>query len=179
MATTKATTGLGSELRGLLRAIRVVKRHHPPNLAAVPSGMTGILAAIGEDGGHVKDLAARCALDPSTVSRAVSALVKHGLVKRMADPADGRASVLGPTEAGRAALRDTEDWYDELLAAALSGWTREELDAFASMLRRFTEDVLRHLDGPVPRAPGGPQTPLPRRPDENNLETAHERDHDR
>jgi DNA-binding MarR family transcriptional regulator len=147
MSTTTGTkTGLGGELRELMRALRVVKRQHPPAVTAVPVGMAGILAAIGDDGSHVKDLAARCALDPSTVSRAVSALVRHGLVERMADPSDGRASVLGPTEAGRAALRATEAWYDGMLADALAGWTPDELDAFASMLRRFTGDVLRHLD---------------------------------
>src|SRR5215218_9982020 len=42
--------------------------------------------------------------DPSTVSRHVGTLVEQGLVRRVADEADGRASRLLVTEAGHAAL---------------------------------------------------------------------------
>ena len=44
--------------------------------------------------------------DPSTVSRQVASLVKAGLVERQADPDDGRASILVPTELGRAKVRE-------------------------------------------------------------------------
>ena len=42
--------------------------------------------------------------DPSTVSRHVAVLVEQGLVRRVADEADGRATRLVVTDAGRAAL---------------------------------------------------------------------------
>src|SRR6476661_2578669 len=44
--------------------------------------------------------------DPSTVSRHVAALVERGLVQRVADESDGRASRLVVTDAGHAALQD-------------------------------------------------------------------------
>jgi DNA-binding MarR family transcriptional regulator len=97
-------------------------------------------------GCHGKDLAAHHALDPSTVSRSVAALVRLGLVRRLADPADGRASLLALTASGRTALDETHRWYDELLAGALHEWTPRELADFAAMLHRFSTDVLSHAD---------------------------------
>src|ERR671920_1752671 len=44
--------------------------------------------------------------DPSTVSRHVTSLVERGLVTRVADETDGRASRLVVTDAGRAQLDD-------------------------------------------------------------------------
>src|SRR6478736_5710334 len=44
--------------------------------------------------------------DPSTVSRQVASLVKAGLVRRQADPDDGRACLLVPTELGIDIYRD-------------------------------------------------------------------------
>lgn len=147
-------------LRDLLRTVRVVRRQQPEH-SQVPAGMAGVLAAISETaetaetgaitgppvaGCHVKDLAVRCALDASTVSRAVAALVRLGFVRRDVDPADGRAAVLTLTAAGHEALRDTHDRYDRLLTDALGGWSRHELDLFAGLLRRLNHDVVRHVE---------------------------------
>src|SRR3954468_4566417 len=44
--------------------------------------------------------------DPSTVSRHVATLVDQGLVRRVADESDGRASRLVITDAGHSALQD-------------------------------------------------------------------------
>src|ERR687889_732174 len=43
--------------------------------------------------------------DPSTVSRHVAVLIEHGVVQRVADETDGRASRLVVTDAGWTALR--------------------------------------------------------------------------
>src|SRR5688500_3804026 len=43
--------------------------------------------------------------DPSTVSRHVAALVERGLVRRVADESNGRASRLVVTDAGHSAFR--------------------------------------------------------------------------
>ena len=51
---------------------------------------------------RASDLAELVCADPSTVSRQVASLVKCGLLERRADPDDGRASILVPTELGLA-----------------------------------------------------------------------------
>jgi len=86
-------------------------------------------------------ITARCALDPSTVSRAVAGLVRSGLVSRSADPADGRASVLAMTPRGRQALDTVDHWVDERLAEALRDWSPEDVATFSALLQRFTTDL--------------------------------------
>jgi DNA-binding MarR family transcriptional regulator len=98
---------------------------------------------------HVKDLAAECALDPSTVSRAAAALVRAGLVERTADPADGRAGVLTATDAGRRALDEILACYDHRVAAALHDWTREEMRTFAALAQRFAGDLMSSIHPPT------------------------------
>jgi DNA-binding MarR family transcriptional regulator len=134
-------------MRDVLTAIRLFKNIPPPRQFAAPSGTLGTLSAIDEIGGiggcHVKDLAERCRLDPSTVSRAVGALVTAGLVVRSADPADGRASVLTLTDRGHEVLGGYTGWYGDLLATALQDWSNDDLAAFAAMLQRFSDDLIR------------------------------------
>ena len=55
-----------------------------------------------------RELADELQLDPSTVTRQVSAAISHGLVERYAEP-DSTARLLRPTEAGRTAyVQDAE-----------------------------------------------------------------------
>ncbi|KOX28736.1 MarR family transcriptional regulator [Saccharothrix sp. NRRL B-16348] len=136
---------LEDRVRDLLRVVRMVRqRHH-----ALPPGLIGTLGLIdraaanpaGTSGCHAKELATSAGLDPSTVSRAVAALVANGLVERRADPADGRASILVVTERGHAELADARDWYDRLLGRALADWSPEEVEALTRALGRLTTDV--------------------------------------
>lgn len=132
--------GLGSRLQDFLRVIRLTKQRRSVEQTAVPSGAFGILALVDRlgDGRHAGELAHQAALDPSTVSRAVAALVTSGLVAREPDPYDGRATVLAVTDAGRAALADALDWHERLIARALADWTPDEIAAFERQLGRFT-----------------------------------------
>jgi DNA-binding MarR family transcriptional regulator len=141
--TTTAHRDLLTEVRELLKAVRLMKQELAPRNAAVPPGALGVLAAVAAGPGwHAKDLAAECALDPSTVSRAVAALVRAGLVVRAPDPDDGRASVLAATESGRRALDEVLTSHDHRLADALRDWTPDELRTFTALLRRFTGDLM-------------------------------------
>jgi DNA-binding MarR family transcriptional regulator len=92
----------------------------------------------GEGPMRASMLAASVQSDLSTVSRQVSALVGRGLLERRADPLDGRASLLGITEAGRAVIavheQDRVAFFDEML----SGWSDEQLRKFTEQLSRFT-----------------------------------------
>ncbi|MFJ6673969.1 MarR family winged helix-turn-helix transcriptional regulator [Actinosynnema sp. NPDC091369] len=133
---------LEDRVRDLLRVVRMVKQRPQ----ALPPGLIGTLGLIDRAGSnttgcHAKELAASAGLDPSTVSRAVAALVANGLVERRADPADGRASILVVTERGHAALADARDWYDRLLGRALADWSPEEVEALTRALGRLTTDV--------------------------------------
>ncbi|MFE9690254.1 MarR family winged helix-turn-helix transcriptional regulator [Micromonospora sp. NPDC005806] len=146
-----ATRELGTRLYDLLTGVRLLKQRRAHHRPAVPPGLFGMLRHIDRcaAGCHARELADRTRLDPSTVSRAVAALVADGLVARHADPSDRRASHLTLTEAGRAALTDTQDWYGLVLARALVDWTPGEVAALAAALGRFIRDLevaLAHHD---------------------------------
>jgi DNA-binding MarR family transcriptional regulator len=151
---------LEEPLRELLKAVRVTKTRWFHQRSVVPSGMIGVLAGIAtlsaepsSAGCHLKDLAVRCALDSSTVSRAVSSLVGLGLVERSADPTDRRASLLLVTDRGDEALAHAREWHGEVLTGALHAWSAEDLETLDAMLRRFTDDLTTYLDTrPAPTA---------------------------
>jgi DNA-binding MarR family transcriptional regulator len=60
---------------------------------------------------RMQDLASRTVLSRSRVSRLVDELVDRGLVERLPDPTDGRASFAHLTAAGREALRAAAPVY--------------------------------------------------------------------
>lgn len=81
--------------------------------------------------------------DPSTVSRQVAGLVKDGLVERHADPADGRASVLAVTEAGRRLIIDRRRQRNRAIEEMVSEWPDEDFKNFAELFERFVQDYER------------------------------------
>jgi DNA-binding MarR family transcriptional regulator len=78
--------------------------------------------------------------DTSTVSRQVGALVRHGLVERQADPADGRACLLAATPLGRKSFDQQHQARTEQVASVLRHWTSEDLRTVASLLERLNTD---------------------------------------
>ena len=138
-----------ARVRDVLKAVRLFKNQPHPRRSDLLNGTLGVLAKIdeiGADGCHGKQLAARCALDPSTISRAVGALIRTGMVVRTADPNDGRAHVLTVTPEGRTVLDDVHSWYDERLADALRDWSVQDLSALATLLQRFSDDLIVRFD---------------------------------
>jgi DNA-binding MarR family transcriptional regulator len=83
--------------------------------------------------------------DPSTVSRHVTLLVDHGLVRRVADDSDGRASRLVVTPAGEAVLEQMRQEREAVLARVTADWAPDEVAAFTRQLRRFVRGLNDHL----------------------------------
>ncbi|MFC3992307.1 MarR family winged helix-turn-helix transcriptional regulator [Actinoplanes siamensis] len=103
---------------------------------------------------RVTDLAELKQADPSTISRQVAQLVKAGLARREADPADGRASRLAVTDAGLAACERLGTARVALLERALSDWPADRVDTFAQLFHEFNtsvEALLRTDLGAPPR----------------------------
>jgi DNA-binding MarR family transcriptional regulator len=99
--------------------------------------------------------------DPSTVSRQTAALVKHGLLERRADPADGRASLLVATSKGRQVFEDNKRLRSRILAKALGDWTIADLAALTVLLDRLNSDLESGVDtlmrAAESRGPGHPR----------------------
>lgn len=125
---------------GLLRTVR---RSKARLMAAagddVDSATQLLLRTIAVEGSmRASALAAGVQSDLSTVSRQVAVLVTRGLLERQADPADGRASLLVVTDAGRSMLAEREQARSAFFQEVLSGWSAEERGQFAHLLNRFT-----------------------------------------
>ena len=94
--------------------------------------------------------------DPSTVSRHVAALVERGLVQRVADETDGRASRLLVTDAGRSELEGLRAEREARLRQVTADWTDDEISTFSALFERL-------LDGVAAGLPSDPMTALPSR----------------
>jgi DNA-binding MarR family transcriptional regulator len=97
--------------------------------------------------------------DPSTVSRHVAALVDRGLVRRVADESDGRASRLVITDEGHTALKDLCAERESRLDSVTAGWDADDLATFTRLFARLIDDLEKSLLGSSP----DPATPAPRR----------------
>ncbi|MEV6345103.1 MarR family transcriptional regulator [Actinoplanes sp. NPDC051851] len=90
---------------------------------------------------RVTDLADLKQADPSTISRQAAQLVKAGLARREADPADGRASRLAVTEAGEHACEQLRAARTALLERALSTWPADRIAVFTRLFEEFNDSV--------------------------------------
>ena len=126
----------------LMATLRDQKHDRSAHLLLFPVGRCGPL--------RQSALAELTRIDSSTISRHVADLVAQGLVVRLPDPADGRASLLALTGEGSAALASMRRERDERASEALSGWTTEEITAFTASLARYTEDLAALLTAPPP-----------------------------
>lgn len=82
--------------------------------------------------------------DTSTVSRQVGALVRHGLIERQADPADGRACLLAATPTGQQCFDHQRRARTEQIADVLGHWTSDDLRTVASLLERLNTDFEKY-----------------------------------
>ncbi len=90
---------------------------------------------------RVTALAEMLDVDTPTVTRKIQQLERDGLVVRHADPADGRASRIRLTPAGRRTLervlKARRAWLDRML----TGWDEKDLVRFGSLLGRFAASL--------------------------------------
>lgn len=93
---------------------------------------------------RASDLAAELGLDLSTVSRQMSGLARHGYVRKVADPDDGRASLLTLTDSGERVIEEGAAARRAFLSELLADWTEHDVHTLASLLNRFN-DELGHL----------------------------------
>lgn len=100
---------------------------------------------------RVADLASTCQVDASTVSRQAADLVRAGLLRREADPQDGRASLMVLTAAGQEQVADLVQRRRQFFQQVVSHWTAAELESFLSQLTRFIDDVEQHAGAVAPQ----------------------------
>ena len=108
---------------------------------------------------RLSDLAGKMEIDASTASRHVRALEQAGLVRRSADPDDGRAFRVELTEQGTAEWEAASKRRMELLSQAMDGWTDTDIETFEKLMTRFAEGVVNVPDERADRAAGATAPP--------------------
>jgi len=135
----RLTAGLGQ----LVRAGRHLSQRAAHELYGdLPGFGWALLVPLERDGEQrCSALAAAAGVDGSVISRQVAALERSGYVDRRPDPLDGRASLIGLSEAGAAALARTREVRSGWTAAALADWTEEEARTLCDLLERLVADL--------------------------------------
>lgn len=90
-------------------------------------------------GASIGDVAEYLAVEHSTASRTVSAVVTAGLLTKSSAADDQRRSVLVLTDVGRKALATVTDRRRELVAETVSDWDGADIDRLVVLLERLTE----------------------------------------
>jgi DNA-binding MarR family transcriptional regulator len=155
---------LGEQMPRFMRLIHGIKAQHTAEGGRDRAALVLLfpLARLGPL--RQSALAEAVHADPSTVSRHVAVLVEQGLVRRVADESDGRASRLVLTDAGRAQLDSLRDERAAYLRTVTAGWTDDELETFTTLFDRLLDGIAATLPGVPDAGPtdGTAPTDLPR-----------------
>lgn len=160
MAEDPTVTGASDQLiTELIRFSRLAARMKAMLSQHDPGGDQSALLLLGplmqEGPLRVTDLAELRYADPSTVSRQAAQLVRTGLVRREADPVDGRASRLALTAAGQATCRRMQAARRDFVDGALRDWPAERVALFTDLFRDFNSSVEAYRPGACAVDPAG------------------------
>ncbi|SDO91833.1 DNA-binding transcriptional regulator, MarR family [Nakamurella panacisegetis] len=120
---------------------RIASAADPETTALFP-----LVRLVKEGPRRAKELAESMNADPSTVSRQVATLVRTGMVERKADPDDGRASILVPTELGVCRVQEHFVNRGQMIEPMIADWPAEDRSNFLRLLRRYTQSLEDHRD---------------------------------
>ncbi|GAA5053135.1 MarR family winged helix-turn-helix transcriptional regulator [Nocardia callitridis] len=141
-----------------LRVAKQIRRNQATRLAplGLTPGQARALRVVGRDGElRMTALAARLDIVPRSATTVVDALESAGLVSRDTDPDNRRATLVRPTEAGRAALTSMTDARRAAAAelfTALSPAQRETLRELLATLLLPDPDSAPDAPAPTERA---------------------------
>jgi DNA-binding MarR family transcriptional regulator len=129
-----------TDLIGLFNRPAVQRRIMVEAEVAIEISACWALSRLGDLGpSRPSDLASSLGVDASSITHRVQALERAGYVRRLADPADGRACVVGLSAAGEAALLRLRAARRVFLERLLAGWEDEQRQTFSLALHRVRE----------------------------------------
>lgn len=137
-APSNAAASVSRDLARIARALRA-----GANKSALPLSSLSALWVLLDTGVPIRlsTLAERENLTVPTMSRIVTGLERDGLVVRTADPADGRASLLAPSETGIELGNGNRSHRVQVLEKALAGLDETERDVLAQALHKIAEEL--------------------------------------
>lgn len=139
-------TRLWSEFAALLTGMKNVNGHALEitgvRCEQAGAAVLGRLKVLGPV--RLTDLANALGLDPSSVSRQVTALERAGWIAREKDPVDQRAQRLQLTDKGREVVAAVQRAREQALEQLTPDWSAQDIDDLASRLARLNHDLETH-----------------------------------
>ncbi|MES4906931.1 MULTISPECIES: MarR family winged helix-turn-helix transcriptional regulator [unclassified Streptomyces] len=138
-ATARGTAAKGATARGAVArgaAFDVLDAIEAAEQSGAPATVSGVAAAL--------------AVDQPRASKLVAGAVEDGLVRREADQADGRRTLLVMTEAGRAMTDEVRRFRRSVFAEVMAEWPEADRAEFARLLTDFVGGLGR-IGGRAPR----------------------------
>ncbi|WP_457142883.1 MarR family winged helix-turn-helix transcriptional regulator [Mycobacterium sp. URHB0021] len=89
-------------------------------------------------GASIRDVAEFMAVEHSTASRTVAAIVSAGLLTKTS-ATDQRRCVLVLTDVGRKALAEVTERRHELVAGTIADWPDDDVDTLVALLGRLAQ----------------------------------------
>ncbi len=93
------------------------------------------------DGRQMSEFADALRVDPSTATRAITRLERHGLAERVRDAGDGRIVMARPTAAGRRMIERVDTLRVAGMERLLEPFDHHERAQFAEHLERFVASI--------------------------------------
>lgn len=119
-------------------------RHDLAKLGLTTPKMRALAVLAVIEGPTISQLAVYAVAEQSTLSRALDSLEGEGLVRRIADPTDNRATRVSITETGRAAFEQMWPTMRKSYARMFKGIDAEERAAFVATLQKMLRNIRRH-----------------------------------
>lgn len=119
---------------------RVARDVHPDMEPAA----YGLLVILQSEGAmRLTELAANIGVGKPSVSRQVTLLERLGLVRKQADPFDGRAQTLTLTEKGSRQLAQTQLARKRAFRNRLTDWSASDIETLASLLGKLNGEYTK------------------------------------
>jgi DNA-binding MarR family transcriptional regulator len=135
---------MADQVNRQLRNLHSFKLHVARGQTDVERAMHVVLYVLADHGPlRVSALAERLGTDPSTTSRQTGELIRRDLLRKLPDPADGRASLLDVTDAGHDVVAAMKRRRHEHLARAVDEFSDADLATFTELLGRFADGLER------------------------------------
>lgn len=130
-------------LNAVVQRYRAQRRHGddrvPGDLTHLEHKVLGFFAR--HPGATQSELALHSGRDKGQLARLVGALKERGLLEARADEGDRRQLRLHPTAAARSAYQASQRQARRLTAAALAGFSADEREQLAALLRRLHDNL--------------------------------------
>ena len=72
--------------------------------------------------------------------------MRAGLIERKADPDDGRASILVPTELGLVRVREHAQRRGATIQPVIADWSQQDRDELLRLIHKYTEGIEAHRE---------------------------------